>query len=154
MKAAEKKEAIDFIFKKVMIYYTYLSNKYKGIPFYDQMKEIAEGAVERGNLTSLRYISKDLDGWMKDMEEEDVTKIRDLLIQNLGAAVFSDEKKETKTLDRIRKKGAIKNSKEYAIVLSRVESICMDEARKSEVEGLNTLLSDFLHMVDTKKADI
>jgi hypothetical protein len=152
MKAEEKKEAIDFIYKKVMIYYTYLSNKYKDIPFYGQMKEITEAAVASGNLTSLRYVSKDLDGWLRDMEKEDVAEIKRLLMQELGEAAFSDSKKEVKTLEAIRKNNVIKNKKEYAIVLGQVESIYNDTSKKGEVEELNMLLSNFLHAEDAKKA--
>jgi hypothetical protein len=139
-----KEGEIKRIQEKFMIFYTYLKSKYSEIAFYDQMKEIVDGLVAGKNLQGLRHVEKELNGWLKEMEPEDVMQVNLLLQKEFGNDPLEGERTTQQlVLNQIVKRGVIKTKEEYEIVLQRVEEIHNDSSRKDEVNNLNLLLAAF-----------
>jgi CRISPR/Cas system CSM-associated protein Csm2 small subunit len=146
-----KEDEVNRIHRKFMVFYTYLTNKYSTISFYDQMKEVIDDAVAKKNLRGLRAVDKDLSGWLKEMETDDVAQIQILLQQELGEEAFVVEKASLQALNRIVKRGVIKSKAEYEILSQRAEEINGDDSKKDELNTLNLLLVAFHKSMDGRK---
>jgi len=146
-----KEEEINRIHRKFMVFYTYLKGKYPDIPFYDQVKEVVEDAVAKKNLRGLRYVDKDLSGWLKEMETDDVAQIQLLLRQEMGDEAFIVEKISQEILNRVVEKGVIKSKAEYEILSQRAEEIDGEDSKKDELHTLNLLLVEFHKSMASRK---
>ncbi|MCT4588359.1 MAG: hypothetical protein N4A71_11090 [Carboxylicivirga sp.] len=116
-------------------------DRYGGDIALRYMKALADNAYIKGNCKALKKINREIDTIWKDMEKEDKEELKGLLKNEIGEDV--DEINRLKKINNIKKRGVIRNKKEYELILNEVEFIYKDDSMRDEIILLNTLLSKY-----------
>ncbi len=143
MTTKEKREEIDLLLERGIIFYDYFYNKYGKMEIYKNAKEQIKKEHDEGNLKVLRHLSKDLDNWLREMPGEDAMELGRILKTKLGEDITKNEKLRLKLIQKILKRGKILDLDEYEMLSVRVEEIYDNSTLAKEVEKLNSLLAEY-----------
>lgn len=137
-------ENLEYFKQRFYVFYDFVARTQGKAFIMEQTKEILEKAYEKKDTKQLKRIDKELDVWLREMfRPEEKEELSQLLKEKFDVDVKSSDLNRFGDIDKIVKRGKIKNKNEYERLLQRVEEIYTDESKATEVKQLNKLLADF-----------
>jgi len=107
-----------------------------------EMRAAIQAAFERGDLRSLKMVSRDLNEWANGMPPATIARLDAILRSELGEDPRGTES-EARDLARILHRGTIEDEDEYRLLTRRLEEIYADGWKGGELEKINELLVAF-----------
>ena len=109
------------------------------------LMSILEDIEKTQNLKKMKALYKETNILIEDdmLSPEQMAGLNQLLKDKFGHNIADERDKESKTIQKIIKRGKIRNDKEFEIVKRREEEIWQDESQKDYAETLRRLMGEY-----------
>lgn len=118
-------------------------NSPRGSSLYDDSIEAIKQAYERNNKRGLKMCFRDVNEMAFDLDPVNYAELNGILNAKFGIDLEYFNKKTKAKVKAIIKRGFIKNSDEYRLMLERTERIYDDPEKHEELDAINKLLIDY-----------
>lgn len=99
-------------------------------------------AVSRqGDLNNMKKIRDELAEWAGNLKADEILKLNNILNEQFGEDLNS--LKTVKAIEKVKKKGNIRNLKEYELVKRFFDDHFMDEKLDSEMQTIQKLIDQY-----------
>ena len=98
----------------------------------------------------MRALYKELHLWLRDLPPNQIEELNQILTEKFGHNLADVAKMETKAIEKIIKRGRIRNDTEYRLVWQREDEIYTDDSQFEYAETLRKLLSDYEDQKEVK----
>ena len=93
---------------------------------------------------------KELHLWLRDLPPNQIEELNQILTEKFGHCLADVAEMETKAIEKIIKRGRIRNDREYRLVWQREDEIYTDDSQFEYAETLRKLLSDYEDQKEVK----
>ena len=114
----------------------------KALPF-DMFKKVILKEYKEQNLKGLRQVIKDVNEWSKGMSNSYVEELNVLLKDKFGKNLEAYDKDNLREINKILKRGFIKNEEEFGLLERRVDELSTSQTGHKDINQINQLLNKF-----------
>ena len=111
--------------------------------FIRQMRGIVLQEYKQQSRRGLQDCIRETNEWARGLPRAQVSELNQLLRDKFGEDLQTEADRDVKRVNRIMKRGRIRNEDEFRLVQARVEDIYADDDKQEEYATLGRLLVDF-----------
>lgn len=112
-------------------------------PIVPEIEDAIAKALKSRNLRQLKSIKRDLAEWGRGLNPEQRRAMEESIRARLGDRWRDEGAQDQDTIRQILERGAIRNEDEYRLLSERMAEIVDDDAKQSEIEQIDLLLTRF-----------
>ncbi|WP_066632054.1 hypothetical protein [Labilibacter marinus] len=141
MNKLNKEEQLELLWKKFNVFYSFFKDDNANSVALEAFRRMAHGYFSAKKLRELDQITAEFNGFCRELSKEDRVVLNKKIKDEIG--IDLDEEKRLEKINRVLKRGKIINTKEYDLILNRVEETFGDNDLNEYVDRLNNLLSGY-----------
>ena len=116
----------------------------------DDSKALIASYDRYHNIKKMRALYKEHHLILRDLPPNQIEELNQILTEKFGHNLADVAKMETKAIEKIIKRGRIRNDTEYRLVWQREDEIYTDDSQFEYAETLRKLLSDYENQKEVK----